>query len=162
MLVLHIATMYSQISQPDLDDNLANFNTGINPGLPLAIYMRKQEWCQVFALNAAVPISKATMVTTNIKHALTCSNMTMAWPKWNCRSIANHAWPNWKLHWTTAFAKTCNINRMTAGKSAFGANTTEEDQQAWQITASLDNLANALIQKNRMINNLVTSDAQLA
>jgi hypothetical protein len=53
-LVLHITTRYVQISQPNLDDNLANFNTGINPGLPLAVFTRKQECCQVFALNAAV------------------------------------------------------------------------------------------------------------
>jgi hypothetical protein len=78
-LILHIATMYVQISQPNLDDNLANFNTGIDPGLPLDIYMRKHERCQVFALNAAVPISKATMVTTMTKHALAYGNMTMVW-----------------------------------------------------------------------------------
>jgi hypothetical protein len=56
MLVQHIATTYAQISKPDLNDNLADFNTGIVPGLPLAVYTRKQERCQVFALNAAVPI----------------------------------------------------------------------------------------------------------
>jgi hypothetical protein len=32
MLVQHIATKYAQISQPDLDNNLADFNTGIDPG----------------------------------------------------------------------------------------------------------------------------------
>jgi hypothetical protein len=80
-LVHHIATTYAQISQPDLDDNPEDFNMGIDPGLPLAVYTRKQESCQVFALNAAVPISKATMVTTGTKHALECSNMTMAWCK---------------------------------------------------------------------------------
>ncbi len=78
-LVHHIATMYTQISQPDLDNNLDNFNTGIGLDLPLAIYTRKQKRCQVFALDAAVPISEATMVTTGTKHALTCGNMTMAW-----------------------------------------------------------------------------------
>jgi hypothetical protein len=44
-LVHHIATTYAQISQPALDENLANFNMGINLGLPLAVYMRKQEHC---------------------------------------------------------------------------------------------------------------------
>jgi hypothetical protein len=42
-LVTHIRTTYTQISQPDLDNNVTNFNQGINPNLPLAIYMRKQE-----------------------------------------------------------------------------------------------------------------------
>jgi hypothetical protein len=78
-LVQYIATTYAQISQPNLNNNLANFNTGIDPGLPLAVYMRKQVRCQVFVLDAAVPISKATMVTTGTKRALTCGNMTMAW-----------------------------------------------------------------------------------
>jgi hypothetical protein len=44
-----------------------------------------------------------------------------------------------------AFAKMRNINRMTAGKATFGTNAAEEEHQARQITASLDNLANALI-----------------
>ena len=33
-LVQHILTTYAQISQPDLDDNMTNFNTGINPWPP--------------------------------------------------------------------------------------------------------------------------------
>ncbi len=93
-LVQHIATTYTQISQPNLDDNLADFNTGINPGLPLAVYMRKQKHCQVFALNATLRISKATMVTAGTKDALTYSNMTMAWHEWNHCAIANHTWSN--------------------------------------------------------------------
>jgi hypothetical protein len=108
-LVHHIVTTYVQISQPDLDNNLADFNTGIDPGLPLAVYTRKQERCQVFAL----PISEATMVTTGTKHTLACGNMTMAWREWNRQPTANHTWPKWKLHWMTAFAKTHNINCMT-------------------------------------------------
>jgi hypothetical protein len=145
MLVQHIATMYAQISQPDLNDNLANFNTGIDSGLPLAVYTRKQERCYVFALNVAVPISKATMVTTRTKHALVCGNMSMAWHKWNCRAIANHTWSNWKSHWMAAFIKMRDINRMTSGEAAFGANVAEEEHQACQITMLLDNLANASI-----------------
>jgi hypothetical protein len=61
----------------------------------------------------------------------------------------------------TAIAKMCDINRMTAGEAAFGANAAEEEHQACQITALLNNLANALIQKNATINNLVASNAQL-
>ena len=57
MLVQHILTTYAQISQPDLDDNMNEFNIGIDPGLPLAVYTRKQENCQVFAADTGVPIS---------------------------------------------------------------------------------------------------------
>jgi hypothetical protein len=55
-----------------------------------------------------------------------------------------------------------NINCMMAGKAAFRANSAEEEHQACQITALLENLAKALIQKKATINNLVASNAQLA
>ncbi len=56
----------------------------------------------------------------------------------------------------------CDINHMTAGKAAFRANAAEEEHPVHQITASLDNLANTLIQKKTAINNLVASNAQFA
>jgi hypothetical protein len=98
MLMMHIQATYAQISQPDMDDNLAEFKTGINPGLTLAVYTRKQEKYQVFVSDAGIPISKATMVTTGTKHALTTGNMTLAWREWKRRPIAEHIWPNWKTH----------------------------------------------------------------
>ena len=52
-LVLHIQQTYAQISHPDLDDNLVEFNTGIDPGLPLAVSTCKQEKCQIFAATPA-------------------------------------------------------------------------------------------------------------
>jgi hypothetical protein len=54
-LVIHILTIYTQISQPDLVDNMTNFHSGINLGPPLAVYTRKQEKWQVFAADARVP-----------------------------------------------------------------------------------------------------------
>ena len=63
-LTTHILTTYAQISQPDMDNNMYEFNLGMDPILPLAIYTRKQEKCKVFATDAGVPISNATMVTT--------------------------------------------------------------------------------------------------
>jgi hypothetical protein len=80
-LVIHILNTYAQISQRDLDDNMTKFHSGIDSGLPLAIYTRKQEKCQVFAADARVPISNKTMVTTGTKHTLACGNMTLAWRK---------------------------------------------------------------------------------
>jgi hypothetical protein len=101
------------------------------------------------------------MVTTGTKHALACGNMTMVWQEWNHRAIADHTWPTWKTHWTPAFPKMHDINCMTAGKAAFGANAAGEEHHACQITALLDNLANMLIQKDVTIDNLVASNAQL-
>ncbi len=62
----------------------------------------------------------------------------------------------------TAFARMHDINLMTVGESVFGANAVEEEHQAQQITALLDNLFNAKKQKNATINILVASNAQLA
>jgi hypothetical protein len=130
-LVMHILNTYAQISQPDLDDNMTDFHSGIDSSLPLAIYMRKQEKYQVFAADARVPISDKTMVTTGTKHALACGNMT--WRKWKCPPILDHTWPNWKAHWTTAFAEMRDINRITAGDMTFGVNQAAELEQAQQM-----------------------------
>jgi hypothetical protein len=89
-LVMHILNTYAQISQPDLDDNMTDFHSSIDSGLPLAIYMRKREKCQVFAAHARVPISDKTMITTGTKHALACGNMTLAWHEWKGCLIINH------------------------------------------------------------------------
>jgi hypothetical protein len=57
------------------------------------------------------------------------------------------------------------INRMMAGDTAFGANQATKLEQAQQMASSLDNLANATIQKNTTITtikNLVATNAMLA
>jgi hypothetical protein len=95
------------------------------------------------------------------KHALATGNMTLAWQEWKLCPIADHTWPNWKVHWTAAFAKMRNINCMTAGESALGGNAAEEEEQARQIASSLDNLANASIQKNLTTDSLIATNAQL-
>jgi hypothetical protein len=58
---------------------MVDFHTGINAQLPLVIYMCKQEKCQTFALDAAIPISEATMVSTGTKAAINCGGMELAW-----------------------------------------------------------------------------------
>jgi hypothetical protein len=75
--------------------------------------------------------------------------------------ILNHTWPNWKAHWTAAFAEMHAIKRMTAGKTTFGANQAAKLKQAQQMASSLDNLANTTIQKNTTIENLVATNATL-
>jgi hypothetical protein len=112
------------------------------------VYTRKQEKCQVLANHAGIPISNTTMVTTRNKHTLTTGNMTLVWYKWKHHPIVNHTWPNWKVHWSVAFAKMYDIHCMMAGEFTFDANGAEEDKQAHQITLSLNNLANASIQKS--------------
>ncbi len=54
-----------------------------------------------------------------------------------------------------------NINPMTAGDTAFGVNQAAKLKQAQQMVSSLDNLANATIQKNTTIKNLVATNSTL-
>jgi hypothetical protein len=55
----------------------------------------------------------------------------------------------------------CNINCMTTGETSFGTNQAAKLEQAQQMASSLNNLANALIQKNATINKLVATKATL-
>ena len=48
---------------------------------------------------------------------------------------------------------------MTTGDTTFGANQAAELEQAQQMATSLDNLANASIQKKATIDNLVATNA---
>jgi hypothetical protein len=161
-LVTHVRTTYATISQPEIDDNMAEFHTAINATLPLAIYTRKQEKYQTFALDAGVPISEATMVTTGTKAALNCGGMELAWRKWKRRPVADQTWNNWKVHWTAAFTESRDIHRMTTPDGAFANQAATDAEQAAMMARSLDNLANAAIQKNDTVEKLVVANERLA
>jgi hypothetical protein len=66
------------------------------------------------------------------------------------------------LHWTAAFAETCNINRMIPNDNAFANQAATNAEQAAMMAKSLDNLAHAAIQKNDTVEKLVTANAKLA
>jgi hypothetical protein len=162
-LITHIRTTYTQISQPDFDDNITNFKQGINLKLPLAIYTCKQEKCQTFAQDAGVPISKEMMVMTGTKHACNCGNITLALREWKCHTLLEHMWNNWKDHLTATFEEMRNINHMPFGNLAFANQAAaQEIIQAEKMAVSLDNLANASIQKNDTIDKLVATNQQQA
>jgi hypothetical protein len=55
-----------------------------------------------------------------------------------------------------------DIYHMTTGETTFGANQAAEIEQTQQMATSLDNLANASIQKNVTIDNLVATNAALS
>lgn len=158
----HIRSRYCKISQDEIDANLTKFNEGIDPSMPLAVYTRKQERCQDFANDAEVPISQAAMVTTGTKHALQCGGMTMAWREWKRRPANQQTWANWKTDWTQAFNEQRDINRLTGGNFDNQANAAVEDKLGEQMVMSLDNLANAAVQKNSTVESLVTSNKQLS
>jgi hypothetical protein len=87
--------------------------------------------------------------------------MELGWRKWKCCRLVDHTWNNWKLHWSATFAETCNINQMIANNSAFANQAATEAKQATMMAKSLDNLANAAIQKNDTMEKLITAKKKL-
>jgi hypothetical protein len=125
--------------------------------------MRKQEKCQTFTQDVDVPISEEMMVTTGTKNALNCGNMTLAWQEWKHQPLLDHTWNNWKGHWTAAFSAMHDINRMTSSNLDFSNQAAAQKiVQAEKMAALMDNLANTSIQKNDMIDKLVTTNQQQA
>ena len=161
-LIDHIRQRYCQIAQDDMDANMSKFNEGIDPTLLLAVYTRKQETCQAFAQDAKVSISEELMVTTGTKHALQCGGLTQAWREWRRLPAVQHNWLHWKTHWTTVFNEQRDISRLTGGMFLHQANAAVDDAQ-WssQMITSLDNLANAAVQKNDTVEHLVLANKLL-
>jgi hypothetical protein len=141
---------------------MTEFAIGINPSLPLAVYTCKQEKCQSFANDAAVPISEAMMVTTGTKEALTRGGMTLAWHEWKRHPTNKQTWNNWKAHWTAAFSEARDINRITAGNNVFANQAAADAEQVARMATSLNNLTNATIQKNDTVDKLVAANEKLA
>ncbi len=137
---------------------MTEFHTSINPALLLAIYTCKQGNCQTFSLNAGIPISEVTMVSTILKATINCGGMELAWCEWRRPPTIDQTWNNWKTHWTAAFIESCNINQMTAGNRAFANQAITNNEQTARMVTSLDNLANAAIQKNDTVNKLVAAN----
>ncbi len=72
-------------------------------------------------------------------------------------------WNNWKDHLTATFEEMRNINHMPFGNLAFANQAAaQEIIQAEKMAVSLDNLANASIQKNDTIDKLVATNQQQA
>ena len=160
----HIMDRYAKISQSEIDANLKSFNEGIDPTKTLAIYIRKQERCQEIALDARVPIDESSMVTTGTKHAVATGSMDEAWKTWKRRPIVDHTWANWKSHWTDAFQEKRELIQLTGtafNGMAHQAREAEDDAMGEQMVTALDNLANAAVQKNDTVEQLVKANSTL-
>ena len=157
----HIMDRFANISQAMIDKNLATFNEGIDPTRTLAVYTRKQEVCQEIAADANVPITEATMVTTGTKHAVATGGLEEEWKAWIRTPPANRTWPNWKTHWTAAFTAKRELIRLTGSSFNGMANQAMEDEMGDKMVNALDNLANAAIQKNDTMEQLVGTNKKL-
>jgi hypothetical protein len=113
-------------------------------------------------LDAGIPISEATMVSTGTKAAINCVGMELMWRKLRHCPAINQMCNYCKTHWNAAFIESRDINQMTAGNHAFTNQTITDDKQAARMVTLLDNLANAAIKKNHNIDKLVNANKHLA
>jgi hypothetical protein len=157
----HVMDRFAKISQVEIDDNLAEFNKGIDPSRTLAVYTRKQELCQEIATDAGVEITESTMVTTGTKHAVAAGGMDEAWKGWMRMPMANRTWPNWKTHWTAAFQEKRELIKLTGSAFNGMANSAQEEEMGTKMVDALDNLANAAVQRNDTFEQLVKSNQTL-
>ena len=146
----HIMDRFANISQAEIDANLATFNEGIDATKTLAVYTRKQELCQEIALDARVEITESTMVTTATKHAVSTGGMDEVWKQWMRNPSIDRTWSNWKTHWTAAFHERRELIRLTGTTFNGMANQAREleEEMGDQMATALDNLSNAGVQKN--------------
>ena len=104
---------YVTISQADVDANLDTFNEPIDASHTLAVYIRKQELCQEMAEYAHVPITKATIVTTDTKHSVATSGMDDACSVWMRLPNNQHTWVRWKKTLNGDFLEKRELVRLT-------------------------------------------------
>ena len=101
------------ISQAKVDANLDTFNNPINASRILAVYIRKQEICQKFAVEANVPITKATMVTMGTKHTVATGSMDDVWRGWMWLPNYQQIWTPWKAIWGGTLLEKRELIRLT-------------------------------------------------
>ena len=158
----HVMLRFANVSQLEVDANLAKFNEPMDPSVTLAVYIRRQERCQEVASDAEVPISEATMVSTLVKHAAATGGLDVAWGAWKARAAAGlpMGWANAVTHWTEAFASKVELAKIT-GVAFSGMANQAEEEMADKMVVALDNLANAAVEKNCTIESLVKANLAL-
>ena len=102
------------------------------------------------------------MVTTGTKHAVASIGMEEAWKSWMRTATNLRIWPAWKTHWTSAFQENRELIRLTGISFNGMANQAQEDEMGTKMVAALDNLANAAVQKNDTVEQLVKSNHTLS
>ena len=85
----HVMLRFANISQLEVDANLIRFNKLMDTRVTLAVYGCRQECCQEVASSAKVPINKATVVSTLVKHAAAADGLNVVWGTRKARALAN-------------------------------------------------------------------------
>ncbi|KAL7482666.1 hypothetical protein ACHAW6_012249 [Cyclotella cf. meneghiniana] len=96
------------------------------------------------------------------KHALQCGGLTQAWHEWQRLPAVQHNWLNWKNYWMAALNEQHDISHLIGGMILHQANAVvDDDQWSTQMITSLDNMANAAVQKNDTVERLVLANKLL-
>ena len=95
------------------------------------------------------------MINTGLIHVIATGLMTTAYHEWKRFHNGNKTWSYFKEHFNEAFNE---LNKITIGSIGFGANAMEfTPTTIEEISGTLDNLANATMQKTDIVNKLVAA-----
>ena len=124
----------------------------------LLVYTKRQEICQCFAADMKVPIMEATMINTSHTHVIANGLLTTMYCEWKWLNDENKTWSKVKEHYNKAFNKLQELNEIIAGGAGFGANAMKLTLMAIdEISSTLDNLANATVQKTDVMDKLAVA-----
>ena len=112
--------------------------------------------------NAEVPISKATIVLTLIKHVAATGGLDVIWGAQKACAVAGlpMGWDTPVIHRTTAFASKEELVKIT-GVTVSGMANQAKEEMANNMVVALDNLTNAAVEKNGTIKTLVKATLAL-
>jgi hypothetical protein len=112
--------------------------------------------------NAEVPISKATIVLTLIKHVAATGGLDVIWGAQKACAVAGlpMRWDVPFIHRTTAFASKEELVKIT-GVTVSGMANQAKEEMADNMVVALNNLTNAAVEKNGTIKTLVKATLAL-
>ena len=114
------------------------------------------------AEDAHVPITEATMVTTGNKHAIANGGMDAAWRVWMRLPNDQKTWVRWKNMSSGAFLEKRELFRLTGIAYNGIGNQAAETEMGNTMIVTLENLLNADVQKNNIVERLVISHLSLS
>ena len=103
-----------------VEENRENFNTLMHPIKPMAVYTKKQECCQAFAVVAGNPTTMVNMVQTGMIHAVATGVMRDASCKWKRIPKPDQSCNQWKEHFNDAFNELKELNVITMYSMGYG------------------------------------------
>ena len=114
------------------------------------------------ASDAEVPISKATMDLTLVKHAAATSGLNVACGAWKACAADGlpMGWADAVTHCTVAFASKVELTKSTGVAFNGMANQAKEEMDN-NMVVTLDNLVNASVKKNGTIETFVKANLAL-